>query len=104
MPNFDPASLDGLPEPVRNYLLHAIAPAAPIARGVRLRVRGRIRVGAWLRFDSVWEGDGRSFSWRAVSGPGPVPLLRVHDRFPDGAGAMDLRLNTPRRPLRVIHA
>jgi hypothetical protein len=40
----------------------------------------------------VWEGDGRSFSWRANSGPGPFPLLRVHDRFADGVGAMDIRL------------
>jgi len=57
---FDPASLNDLDEPVRRYLSHALAPGAPLAPGVRLRMTGRIRVGAWLRFSAVWEGDRRS--------------------------------------------
>jgi hypothetical protein len=67
----------------------------------RLRIRGRIKVGAWLRFDSVWEGDGRSLDWRAVCGPGPLRPLRVHDRFADGVGFMDIRL---RPGLKLLHA
>ena len=52
----------GLDEPVRRYFGHALGDATPPAPGVRLRLSGRIRVGPWLRFASVWEGDGRSFS------------------------------------------
>ena len=81
-----------LDEPVRRYLAHAIAGTADPGRRVRLQLRGRIKVGAWLRFDSVWEGDGHSFSWRARAGPGPLRLLRVHDQFADGRGSMHVAM------------
>jgi hypothetical protein len=92
--------LDALDEPVRRYFDHALADGARIGGGVRLQLPGRIRVGAWLRFDSVWEGDGRSFSWAATAGPGPLRILRVHDRFADGVGFMDIRLSQ----LKLLHA
>src|SRR3712207_281009 len=91
--------LAGLDEPVRRYFLHALAEGAPLAPAVRLELSGRIKVGIWLRFTSVGEGDGRSFSWRAAAGPGPVPLLRVHDWYRDGTGSMDIRLRAPHRRL-----
>jgi len=94
--------LHGLEEPVRRYFAHALGPGALLSRGARLDLSGRIRVGAWLRFASVWEGDGRSFSWQATAGPGPCALLRVHDRFADGAGCMDVRLRTPLRRLPAL--
>lgn len=97
---FTAAELDGLDEPVRRYFRHALAEGAPLSRAVRLRLSGRIRVGAWLRFDSVWEGDGRSFSWDATAGP--LRLLRVHDGFAAGHGVMDVRVRRP--PLRLVHA
>jgi hypothetical protein len=92
--------LDGLDEPVRRYFRHALGDGAPPGPRVRLQLSGRIRVAAWLRFTSVWDGDGRSFSWRAVAGPGRFRLLRVHDHFADGAGFMDIRL---RPSLRLLH-
>ena len=104
---FDPVVLDELDEPVRRYLQHALAAGTRLSRGVRLQMRGEIRVGAWLRFRSVWEGDGRSFSWRATAGPGPLRLLRVHDQFAAGRGSMDIRLRPPLRRLpvlRLLHA
>jgi hypothetical protein len=107
VPRFDVGLLDGLDEPVHRYFRHALADGARLSRGVRLALAGHIRVGAWLRFRSVWEGDGRSFSWDATSGPGPLPLLHVHDRFSDGVGSMDIRLRapSPRLPeLKLLHA
>jgi hypothetical protein len=104
---FEQRMLVGLDEPVRRYFSHALADGAPLSRGARLALAGHIRVGAWLRFRSVWEGDGRSFSWEATSGPGPVPLLHVHDRFAGGVGSMDIRLRPPLRrlpELTLLHA
>ena len=89
-----------LDEPVRRYFAHALAEGAPLRPAARLRLPGRIRVGAWLRFESTWEGDGRSFSWQATAGPGQLRVLRVHDRFAGGSGFMDIRL---RRGPRLLH-
>lgn len=88
---FDPESVVSLDEPVRRYLTHALLPGASLEPGVRLRMSGRIKVRAWLAFRAVWEGDGRSFSWKAAAGPAGRPL-RVLDQFADGAGSMDVRL------------
>lgn len=89
---FDPQALHSLDEPVRRYLAHALLPGAPLAPGVRLWMSGRIKVRAWLAFRAVWEGDGRSLTWKAAVGPGGRGLLRVVDRFAAGAGSMDVRL------------
>ena len=78
-----------LDEPVRRYLGHAVLEHGYAARGTRLEMRGRIKVGRWLPFTATWEGNGRRFEWRARAARG---LLRVVDRFADGAGAMDVRL------------
>ena len=99
---FDAAVLAGLDEPVRRYFTHALTDGAPLARGARLRLGGTIKVGVWLRFDSVWEGDARCFSWRATCGPGPLRPLRVHDQFADGVGFMDIRLRAPLRRLPAL--
>lgn len=89
---FDPHSLADLDEPVRRYFTHALLPGAPLARGMRLWMAGRIKVRRWLAFRALWEGDGRSLTWKAAAGPGGRGLLRVVDRFADGAGSMDVRL------------
>jgi hypothetical protein len=101
-----PRWLAGLEEPVRRYFTHALTDGAPLARRARLRLGGSIKVGLWLRFDSVWEGDTRCFSWRATCGPGPLRPLRVHDQFADGVGFMDIRLRPPLRRLpglKLLH-
>src|SRR5688572_4648126 len=41
---FDPAMVDGLPEPAQRYLRHAIAPGTPLARSVRLTMHGTLRL------------------------------------------------------------
>ena len=89
---FDPDALAQLDEPVRRYFAHALAPGAPLSRRVRIEMRGRIKVGAWLGYRAEWEGDGRSFVWRARAGVGRVRPLHVVDRYAEGTGAMDVRL------------
>ncbi|HKP91981.1 MAG TPA: DUF6544 family protein [Thermoleophilaceae bacterium] len=90
MERFDPGSLAGLDEPVRRHLTHAIHPGAPLSRGTRLTTRGRIKVGPpWLRYRAVWDGDGRSFEWRARAGRG---LLRVVDRYAEDGASTSVRL------------
>jgi hypothetical protein len=41
---FDAKMVDGLPDPARRYLLHAIQPGAQLARSVTLRMVGSIRM------------------------------------------------------------
>jgi hypothetical protein len=89
---FDPAMVAGLDEPVRRYFRHAIRIGAPLAADVRLTMAGRIKIGAWLPYTAVEELDGRSFSWSARVALGPLTVLSAHDRFADGAGAMEVRL------------
>jgi hypothetical protein len=86
----DPEPAAHLPEPVRRYLEHSLPfGAARLEGGVRLRMRGRIKIGPWLPFRAEWEGDGRSFEWRARVGRG---LMRAVDRFADASGSVDVRL------------
>jgi hypothetical protein len=99
---FDVAVLAGLDEPVRRYFIHALTEGAPLARGARLWLGGTIKVGVWLRFASVWEGDARGFCWRATCGLGRLRPLRVHDQFADGVGFMDIRLRLPLRRLPAL--
>jgi hypothetical protein len=86
-----------LDEPVHRYLAHALHGGAERASGVRLAMRGRIKVGAWLPFTASQECDGRSFVWRARVGLGQVTLLTVLDRFGEGAGSTEGRLFGRRR-------
>jgi hypothetical protein len=89
---FEPALLGHLDEPVRRFFAHAIADGAPLAGAVRLTMSGRIRIGAWIPFSAGQRIDPRSSEWRARVGAGPVTLLRVVDRYAEGAGSMDIRL------------
>ena len=89
-----------LVEPVRRYFTHALAEGAPLSPRARLRIRGRIKVGAWLPFDSTWEGDGRSLVWRALCGPRRLPLLRVHDQVAGGSESGEVTALAPIEQLR----
>ena len=63
-----------------------------LAGGVRLTMAGRIKVGTWLPCTAEQTVDGRSFTWRARVGWGPLTPLRVLDRYADGAGSTEGRL------------
>ena len=81
--------LAGVDEPVRRYFSHAISDGAPLPNGVRMAMSGRIKVGLWLPFTAEQTVDGRSFTWRARVGPGPLTPLRVVDRYADAAGSTE---------------
>lgn len=88
---FDPASVAALPGPARRYLEHAIAPGAPLAASVELRMEGRIGLSPGAEKTPfrarqvlavpdgmIWEaevGEG----WRRVVGS---------DSYGDGTGEM----------------
>jgi hypothetical protein len=86
---FDPAEIDGLPEPVRRYFAASIASGATVATAVRLRMRGHMRIGRWVSFgaDEVL-APHRGFVWRAHA----ARLIAGHDAYFDGWGAMQWRL------------
>lgn len=72
---FEPGLVSELDEPVRRYFTHALRAGAPLAPPVRLTMEGRIKAGAWMPFEAEWQGDGRSFEWRARVGRPFRPLL-----------------------------
>jgi hypothetical protein len=86
---FTGAELDGLPEPARRHLAQAIAPGTPLATSVRLRMRGRIKVGRWLPFRARQVLDPhRGFVWAART----AGVITGSDRYLDGAGGLDWKL------------
>jgi hypothetical protein len=89
---FTPDRLAGLDEPVRRYFSHAITDGALLPDGIRMTMRGRIKVGVWLPFTAVQTVDGRSFVWRAQVGRWPLHPLRVTDGYADAIGRTEGRL------------
>lgn len=86
---FDPAELDGLPEPVRRYLAASIAPGATVATVAAIRMRGQIKVSRWLPFRAEEVlAPHRGFVWRARA----AGLISGHDAYLDARGAMQWKL------------
>jgi uncharacterized protein DUF6544 len=75
---FDPAMVDGLPEPARRWLLHAIAPGTPLAAAVELEMKGTIRMTpyGWPYHLTAREllSPPEGLVWRARMGEGKVWL------------------------------
>ena len=86
---FDPAELEGLPEPVRRHLTQAIAPGTPPHTSARLTMRGQIKVGRRLPFRARQVlSPGHGFIWTARA----AGVIAGTDRYVDGAGALRWRL------------
>jgi hypothetical protein len=85
---FRPDQLPGLPEAARRYLRHAIAPGAPLASAVRLRMHGEIKLRRWLPFAAEqvihW---GHGMIWNATARMNGMSI-RGFDRLVNGEGAM----------------
>jgi hypothetical protein len=89
---FDVQDVAHFPEPVRGYFTHAIAPGAPLAEAVRLRMHGMILLRRWRKFKAVQviTRDG-AMIWRASVRIGSASI-HGYDRFVSGAGEMRWRL------------
>lgn len=88
---FEPAMLDDVPEPARRYLARAIAPGAPLARSVRLRLDGSIRLSAEgpparMMSEEVL-APARGYVWSARVRSGALPI-RGYDLYAAGSGEM----------------
>jgi hypothetical protein len=95
---FDPATLDGLPEPARRLLEAAIPAGAPLSMLARLEMEGEIKLGGrWFPFTAaevlragtgvVWApvvgGRLLRFTGADVFGPGDARMeFRLHGRIP----------------------
>ena len=89
---FDSALVAGLDEPIRRYLIHAVAPGAVLTERVRLTMHGRIKVGRWMEFDAEQHFDGHEFEWRARAGWRRFKPMHVIDNYANGAGGTEGRL------------
>lgn len=86
---FTVAEVDGLPEPARRHLCTAIDLGTPMTSTVRLRMKGRIKVGRWLPFRAVETlSPRRGFVWTARA----AGVIAGWDRYLDGVGEMRWRL------------
>jgi hypothetical protein len=89
---FDPVMLTDLPEPVRRWLTHAIAPGTPLRRVAVLHQHGQIKIGRWQRYDADWIlAPPHGFIWAATTRLGPLSI-RGFDRYTNGTGEMRWRL------------
>jgi hypothetical protein len=82
---FDPAMLEGLPDPARRYLARALAPGTVPAGSARVVMRGRFRTGTeWIPASATERLSPDGFLWDAAMNKGGAPV-RVWDGLgPDG--------------------
>ncbi|GAA2128500.1 DUF6544 family protein [Actinomadura napierensis] len=89
---FGPELVRHLPEPARRWLSHAIEPGTPLSWAVRLRMHGRIRLGAWRTFRATQIlRPPRGFIWAASVRVAGLPTTGF-DRYSGGDGEMRWRV------------
>lgn len=89
---FSPDDFAHLPETVRRYLEHAIAPGTVIASAVRLKMHGEIKLKTWSPFTAEQVVcRERGFIWSATAWMNRLPIVGS-DRIIDGIGAMQWKL------------
>lgn len=90
---FDPARLDErLPEPMRRWLVHSIAPGTPLSRAASLEMTGEMRLGKWRSFRATQLiAPTRGYVWAASTRFSLFPVAGF-DRYCDGAGEMRWRM------------
>jgi hypothetical protein len=89
---FEPAQIAHLPEVGQRYLKHAIAPGTTLARAVRLRMQGEIKLKQWQRFQAEevisWE---QGMIWQATAWLKGLPI-KGWDRVVNREGGMQWKL------------
>lgn len=89
---FDPSRISNLPEPVRRWLTHAIAPGTPICNRARLTMHGDIRLGRWRAYTATEElVPDTGFLWAARTTMAGIPLSG-YDSLSEGEGRQHWRL------------
>ena len=92
---FDPAMVEGLPDPARRFLLRAIEPGTPLARRVEVAMEGTLLLDPErppLRMEAVQVlAPPEGFVWSARTWGG-VMRIRGFDRFSRGEGEMRWKL------------
>lgn len=89
---FEPEQFAHLPEAGQRYLKYAIAPGTKLARAVRLRMHGEIKLKQWQPFQaqeviSLKQG----MIWKATAWFKGLPI-KGWDRVVEGEGAMQWKL------------
>ena len=91
LPTFSEADLEGLPEPARRWLRHAVTPGAPLAPACQLWMDGRMTPtpgGAPVDLSAVETLAPRSgFVWTAHARMNGLPV-RVRDYYHRGEGGV----------------
>jgi len=89
---FDPEMVANLPEPVRRWLIHAIAPGTPLLTSVELATHGHIQLGAWRSFAATQRLSAtRGYVWAATTRMFGLPVAGF-DRYSRYTGQMRWRL------------
>jgi hypothetical protein len=86
---FDSAMTADLPEPVRRWLAHVIAPGTRLLTSVELRTHGQVQLGAWRDFTAVQRlAPGRGFVWAATARMLGLPIVGFdrYSRYTRGTG------------------
>jgi hypothetical protein len=85
---FDVSMVADLPEPVRRWLTHAIAPGTPLWQTVVLKMHGQLHIKMWLPFMAVQlHAPPNGYVWAARAMAGPIPIIG-YDRYADADGDM----------------
>jgi hypothetical protein len=88
---FDPSMVDGLPEPARRWLTHAIAPGTPLVDAVEIHMHGKIKLGRWRPFTATQAIVASvGYVWAARTRVGGIPV-RGFDSYAHGEGTMRWR-------------
>lgn len=92
---FQPALIEGLPEPARRYLLHALTPGRPAYRAVHLEMEGSMlpRPGAARLSLKAAEllAPCTGFVWDARARMGGLPV-HIRDHYLGGDGGIRIRI------------
>jgi len=83
--------LADLPEPVRRYLRYTGVVGKPFPGTIRLRQKGRMRLGPrWLPFDAEehYSVQPPGFVWAGTVRAGRFPVARARDMYAEGTGRL----------------